>query len=116
MESLAWVPIAQPPTGHRSPPCLSFSASGLGGQAVWLSVAPWAVRLRKEMLGAAGKGLRPREGGGGWCWGGWRRSVCLCVQPGGLCLWDGQGMDSAIPDEDTEAGFELVSAFLMGRW
>lgn len=80
------------------------------------SAAPWAMRVGKETLGAAGKGLCPREGGGGGLSRGWRRFVRVCVQPGGLYLRDGQGMSSALPDGDSEAAFELVSTFLMGRW
>lgn len=107
---------SQPPTGHMAPLCLSFSTNRSGGEAVRWSAAPWAGWVGKKVLGAAGKGLCPREGGGGGLSEGWRRFVHVCVQPGGLCLWDGQGEGSVFPGRGSEAAFELVCAFPMGKW
>lgn len=107
--ALVWRPWRGLPL-HRqplTPPlCLSFPTSRVGAGCL---AVPWAVE-------AAGKGLCSWEGGGGGLSGGWRRSVCVCVQPGGLCLWDAQGEGSAFPSRGLEAAFELVCAFSMGMW
>lgn len=71
---------------HRHPLATDPPVPQFLHQQIGWSAVSWVVQVRKEMLRAAGKDQ-----------GGWRRFLCVCVKPGGLCLRDGQGEGSIFP-------------------